>query len=76
MNTPEARRKALINVRAVVRQYETHNSAGPDIMRGVRYDLAIRATDLNGDGCMFPACHCNKADCSLRPTAKTLEWTP
>ncbi|WP_376956466.1 hypothetical protein ABNQ39_00370 (plasmid) [Azospirillum sp. A26] len=74
--TPENRRKLLLRTRDVVRHYETHSSAGPDLMRGVRYDLAIRATDLNGDGCMFPACNCTFADCSLRPAAKALEWLP
>jgi len=27
----------------------------------------VRATDVNGDRCMFPACDCARADCSRRP---------
>ncbi|WP_377809092.1 hypothetical protein [Azospirillum sp. A29] len=62
----DQRRELLTRVRHVVEHYERHSTAGPAIMRGVRYDLAVRATDLNGDGCLFPACGCAKADCAER----------
>ena len=62
----DQRRELLTRVRHVVEHYERHSTAGPAIMRGVRYDLAVRATDLNGDGCLFPACTCAKADCAER----------
>lgn len=62
----DQRRELLTRVRLVVEHYERHSTAGPTIMRGVRYDLAVRATDLNGDGCLFPACTCAKADCTER----------
>lgn len=62
----DQRRELLTRVRHVVEHYERYSTAGPAIMRGVRYDLAVRATDLNGDGCLFPACSCAKADCAER----------
>lgn len=62
----DQRRELLTRVRHVVEHYERYSTAGPAIMRGVRYDLAVRATDLNGDGCQFPACTCAKADCAER----------
>ncbi|MCG5239044.1 hypothetical protein [Azospirillum doebereinerae] len=62
----DQRRELLARVRLVVEHYERNSVAGASIMRGVRYDLAVRATDLNGDECLFPACGCNKADCSGR----------
>lgn len=63
----EERRALLTRVRLVVEHYERHSLAGEAIMRGVRYDLAVRAGDLNGDDCRFPACGCAKADCASRP---------
>lgn len=76
MATPEERRDLLIRIRLVVQHYERHSLAGEAIMRGIRYDLAVRAGDLNGDGCRFPACGCVRADCAQRPaTAPIPEWT-
>jgi hypothetical protein len=63
----DERRAALIRVRDVVEHYEQHSALGSDLMRGVRYDLAVRASDLNGDRCLFPACGCLKAECEGRP---------
>lgn len=62
----DQRRELLARVRLVVEHYERNSTAGVAIMRGVRYDLAVRATDLNGDGCLFPGCGCPKADCAGR----------
>ena len=60
-------RKVMVRVRNVVEHYEQHSTAGKTLMRGVRYDLAVRATDLNGDNCRFPACGCPEADCTNNP---------
>ncbi len=69
------RRALLIRIRNVVECYERHAQNGIKIMRGVRYDLAVRATEVNGDGCQFPACGCPKADCASRPQCPPLvEW--
>lgn len=62
----DQRRELLTRVRLVVEHYERNSTAGAAIMRGVRYDLAVRATDLNGDDCLFPSCGCRKADCAGR----------
>ncbi|PWC33313.1 hypothetical protein [Azospirillum sp. TSO35-2] len=73
----DQRRELLTRVRLVVEHYERHSTAGPSIMRGVRYDLAVRATDLNGDGCLFPSCSCAKADCAQRaacPPPDVARW--
>ncbi|MBP2297860.1 hypothetical protein [Azospirillum picis] len=73
----DQRRELLNRVRVVVEHYERHSTAGATIMRGVRYDLAVRATDLNGDGCLFPSCRCPKADCADRaacPPPDTGAW--
>lgn len=64
----EEKRALLTRVRVVVEHYEQHSTAGAKIMRGVRYDLAVRATDINGDACLFPACTCARADCAARPS--------
>jgi len=73
----DERRELLTRVRHVVEHYERYSTAGPAIMRGVRYDLAVRATDLNGDGCQFPSCTCVKADCAQRaacPPSDIARW--
>ena len=63
----DERRALLLRIRNVVECYERHARNGVQLMLGVRYDLAVRATDVNGDRCMFPACDCARADCSRRP---------
>jgi hypothetical protein len=63
----DERRTTLIRIRHVVEHYEQHSASGVDLMRGVRYDLAVRASDVNGDRCLFPACNCAKAQCESRP---------
>lgn len=67
MTTTDERRSLLIRIHGMVKHYERQHLAGREIMRGIRYDLAVRATDLNGDDCRFPACGCDKADCANRP---------
>lgn len=62
----ERRRELLIHIRGVVECFERHVHNGVRHMSGLRYDLAVRATDVNGDGCQFPACGCPRADC-VRP---------
>ncbi|WP_207458620.1 hypothetical protein [Azospirillum sp. SYSU D00513] len=71
----DERRAALIRVRDVVEHYEQHSASGADLMRGVRYDLAVRAVDVNGESCLFPACGCAKAECENQPPRlPTVEW--
>lgn len=72
----EEKRALLTRVRLVVEHYERHSLAGEAIMRGVRYDLAVRAGDLNGDDCRFPACGCAKADCANRPVPTVPDLSP
>ena len=43
---------------------EAKGRATKRLSLAVRYDLAVRAADLNGDGCRFPKCGCLGADCS------------
>ncbi len=61
------RRGILIRLRRIVEGYERQGQNGVVLMRGLRYDLAVRATEVNGDTCAFPACPCVKADCGSRP---------
>ena len=63
----EAQRGLLIKLRNMVEQYERCSLKGPVLMRGVRYQMAVDATDVNGDRCAFPACGCAKADCADQP---------
>ena len=57
-------RNLLIKLLNALKVDEGKGLAGDRLSRGVRYDLAVRATDINGDGCRFPACGCQSADCS------------
>ncbi len=71
----EAQRGLLIKLRNMVEQYERCSLKGPKLMRGVRYQMAVDATDVNGDQCQFPACGCAKADCSDRPGCQpSVSW--
>ena len=71
----EAQRGLLIRLRNMVEQYERCSIKGPKLMRGVRYQMAVDATDVNGDGCLFPACGCAKADCSNPPACRpSIDW--
>ena len=72
----EAQRGLLMKLRSMVEQYERCSLNGPALMRGVRYQIAVDATDVNGDECLFPACGCAKADCADRPPCRpAIPWT-
>lgn len=60
------RRGILIRLRRIVEGYERQGEDGVVLMRGLRYDLAVRAMEVNGYACGFPACSCSKADCGSR----------
>lgn len=64
--TPERQRARMLRLLAVVEHYERNSAVGKQLMRGTRYELAVQATDVNGDGCRFPACGCAAADCEGR----------
>lgn len=66
----EAQRGLLVRLRSMVEQYERCSLKGPKLMRGIRYQMAVDATDVNGDQCLFPACGCPKADCSQSPPCR------
>lgn len=71
----DERRALLVRIRNVVECYERHARNGVRLMQGVRYDLAVRATDVNGDACLFPACGCARADCSQQPPDRpSMPW--
>ncbi|WP_431858957.1 hypothetical protein [Azospirillum sp.] len=63
----DAQRGLLMKLRSMVEQYERCSSRGPKLMHGTRYQMAVDATEVNGDQCQFPACRCPKADCAERP---------
>ncbi|MBP2314631.1 hypothetical protein [Azospirillum soli] len=60
-------RARMLRSLAVIEHYERHSAIGARLMRGTRYELAVQATDVNGDRCLFPACGCAKADCARQP---------
>ena len=60
-------RAKLLHARALIQHHERNNPAGSERMRGARYELAVNASDVNGDRCMFPACGCPQADCARQP---------
>lgn len=62
-------RERLVRVLGVVKHYERNSASGARLMRGTRYELAVQATDVNGDHCLFPSCNCSGANCARRPTA-------
>ncbi|MBP2295824.1 hypothetical protein J2851_005637 [Azospirillum rugosum] len=70
------RRGILIRLRKVVEGYERHGQDGVALVRGLRYELAVRATEVNGDACAFPACPCSKADCVSRPRPQSAGASP
>ncbi len=76
--TLRTQRGLLIRLRNMMEQYERFSINGPKLMRGLRYQIAVDATDVNGDTCMFPACGCPKADCSrqsqCRPQQLGAPW--
>lgn len=61
------RRGALLRAKALIDHHERkgQGALGTELMRGARYELAVDATDVNGDGCMYPACGCPEADCAI-----------
>lgn len=72
----EAQRGLLVRLRSMVEQYERCSQKGMRLMRGVRYQMAVDATDVNGDECLFPACGCAKADCAQAPSSRpSIDWT-
>ncbi len=74
MDTGEQRAR-MVRVLGLVEHYERNSVVGADLMRGVRYELAVQATEVNGDGCQFPACGCAKADCARRsPCVPRIAW--
>lgn len=72
LNTEDLRGR-MLRLLAVVEHYERNSVVGQQLMRGTRYELAVQATDVNGDGCLFPACGCPKADCVRRSGRSTEE---
>ncbi|HYG88498.1 MAG TPA: hypothetical protein VD978_19825 [Azospirillum sp.] len=77
--TLRTQRGLLVKLRNMMEQYERCSTNGPKLMRGLRYQIAVDATDVNGDACMFPACGCPMADCSqqsqCRPRHLGAPWT-
>lgn len=70
-----AQRTRMLRLLAVVQHYERNSAVGARLMRGTRYELAVQATDVNGDTCLFPACACDRADCRRRPEqALRVSW--
>lgn len=68
MNSKEREQRArMVRVLGVIEHYERNSAVGAELMRGTRYELAVQATDVNGDRCLFPACGCSKADCARQP---------
>jgi hypothetical protein len=63
----KGQRARMLRLLAVVEHYERNSAVGAQLMRGTRYELAVQATDVNGDRCLFPACGCAGADCARRP---------
>lgn len=59
-------RANMLRMLAVVEHYERNSAAGVQLMLGTRYELAVRANEVNGDGCRFPACGCKGAMCYPR----------
>ena len=71
----KGQRARMLRLLAVVEHNERNSAAGAQLMRGTRYELAVQATDVNGDRCLFPACGCAQADCSRQPpTGPQLSW--
>ena len=68
MSVHERKERARLGVRRDrLRFIERCGQADPEELQGLRYELSVAATDLNGDGCAFPACSCLFADCSQQP---------
>jgi hypothetical protein len=65
-------RARLLHTRAIIQRHERNGRGGAEMMRGARYELAVSATDVNGDRCMFPACGCPLADCARQPLRQPL----
>lgn len=64
----KGQRANMLRTLAVVEHYERNSAVGRQLMQGTRYDLAVRANEVNGDGCRFPACGCSGAMCYPRST--------
>jgi len=67
LDTSEQRAR-MLRLLAVIEHYERNSASGARLMRGTRYELAVQASDVNGDRCLFPACGCAKADCERQPS--------
>jgi len=71
----DAQRGLLVKLRSMVEQYERCSTRGLRLMRGTRYQMAVEATEVNGDQCQFPACGCPKADCTQSPPCRPpIDW--
>ena len=70
-------RDLLVRLRAALEHDEQQRRATLQLSQAVRYDLAVRATEINGDSCLFPSCACSKADCCLKPEHSIASlWSP
>jgi hypothetical protein len=65
-------RTVLGQLRHIVNRYEELGLVEPQAAQAARYQLAVEATELNGDACRFPACDCPKADCANRPRLESM----
>lgn len=65
----DAERQTMADLKAIADHYERRGIAGPGLIEGLRYELAVRANDLNGDDCRFPMCPCLMPDCAQRVAA-------
>lgn len=57
-------RVALQSARVNVEVYEACGMIDAPSASGLRYKIAVQASDVNGDECRFPSCACPWPDCS------------
>ncbi|MBK4717737.1 hypothetical protein JJL56_02545 [Azospirillum sp. YIM DDC1] len=62
-------RVALQSARVNVEVYEACGLIDTPSAHGLRYKIAVQASDVNGDECRFPSCACTWPDCSRQAEA-------